>query len=1014
MASIRRISIGNMNSGSGLSNEAQAIKSQLGGYNETIAQGFNDFSRNTIQETNNLNLAYDMEDEFRIDRAENEGRNKGPLTDNQLAAVERFIDEAYFLLDSKFKDLKSRDEVIGIRMEALTQIDIVMTPQESNVSFPEKPKNNITIILLKAPKNQSSNARVWFENIKAKLDHTILFNIEDSDSDLSSLIGNFKANEEVRVYVERNYSAIHWKTITKRETVIVSSEIEEQDIYWDDYPLFENIQNEIFLRENESFVNCSFINETQQEDISYEKKINPFNFYNEENGWYRTNANGNVLNEENPIVNIDYSALLTKDENQVYLIDKFFKSLKALSIINLLNSPGENSYRVENNEFILGNFTSIELYNSSIKDFIKYKISDKILKVLNNTPIFIEYLKNLKLEIGIFKQLEKEGFLKSSDNKNSNIRVFYIKDEESGEIVPESRTKVIFNQYLEKHQISYKEILLSDGIENLPLEGIRSLLINNDKKFYYSLNNLIMKRFKNKDFILKYYYNYLLEGLESNISSIYEKDFSLPRNLIIKTKEEYLDIYQSKLKTNVLKWGNSESELLEVFINNKNKSWLNSDYHCVGYISKENDLDELYVIEEGNNSKNFLYSKIFPWQLVQKEFEITPGEYNENYHFTFYGLISVIFHEHIHAMQRLGSNIYVRNRTEDNKEVLFEDFDSEDTEFLLSEENQKKRFFYLGRFIYDALGNDYLEDFIDNEDINGFTSISSYENSIELYEGTEIIDGLNKSDYMTELSKEVYKFYRRFKGFAFAKGSSYIVRFIQNLFKNEYLNVGNLNFLIEGLAVFLTRKAFSTKFNILDELEVKKAKHFYFLSSSNLYREYLDFLETFEVTIEVMNANPQEGETVFNLLDIFDDTTLDNYVKDDYFKQQEKVEENFRIKTILYTYNDLPDFKEVFDNNDRFNKFDYQLVERNLQNNRLIYRSTSPNAVIQEAARPATSLQREEPRPQVTPQEAEAFRQTVERTQTLGRQLQNNISDSSDMQNRIGQETSDAVNTQYQ
>lgn len=1005
MASIRRISIGNSNA-SGLSNELEAIGKQLNPNDENTVLAFQN-AYGTVRNNQEATAAIqDAEDAYRRIKAEREGRLNGPLSFDQLKSAERFIEEAYFSLPIEYKNKEARDEVVYARLnafaETITEIKVELDPPKE----PLREKNNITVILLKAPENQTANARVWFENIKSKLDHTILFNIEASDSDISTLIGNFQRNEEVRVYVERNYSAIHWKTIKRNETKIISEEIESENIFWDDYPLFSNIQNEVFLREKESTIDCNFIEELLVGQTPYEKLINPLNFIKEESGWYRTDENGQVLNFGNQSLDIDYESLLTSGEDGKLLIDNFFKILNASEIETLLNTPNA-FYKVEDDKFLEGNSISIQHYNDFVKPFIKYKLADKILKVLNKTNKFINDSKQLKLEIGIFKQLEKEGFLNDSNGENANVRVFYIKDEECGEIKQSPSSKVVFEKYLQENEISYKEISLSDGIENLPLEGIKSLLINNDKKFYYIVNNFIMKKFKNKDFMLKYYYNYIVEKLETNIKEEFSRTFSLPRNLIIKTNNGYVDIYELISNSSVLKWGDSQSNLLEIYFNNINESWLNSDYHCIGYISNKNDLDNLYVIEHQNNSKNFLYSKIFPWQLVKEEFEISAEEYNENYHFTFYNLISKLFHEHIHAMQRLGSNLYVRNRADDSKEVLFQNFESEDAQFLLLEENGRKKFFYLGRFIYSALKNDFLEDYSNVEEFDGFSIFDSYENAIELYSSEQIIEGIDKNQYISYLLEEVYQFYKRFKGFALIKGDKSLGSFITNLLKLGEVTFYGLNFIIEGLAILLTKKAFSKSFNILNETEAKAAKHFYFLSSSSLYRDYLDFMEKFEIYLETVNPDIENEK--FKILDFFSTTDLSNYVKDDYFKQEEKIEENFKTKTIFYNYGEIPDFKEVFANNNRFNKFNYQLVERNLKNNRLVYISRIPNETIQSIAAPQVSPRREEPRHL----EAERQRAIIEQSRRNGAQLQNQINESSNMQKEIQEDLSDLINTPF-
>lgn len=985
MASIRRISIGNTSNVSKLSQEVESIGRQLNPSDQntvSVFQNTHGSLRNNGEERITLSrdflslppltvspseLAEDIEDSYRKNKAEIEGRLNGPLSFNQLKSAERFIEEAYFLLPIEYKNEAAKQaaeyqrrqylvDQIVLEDQRLTEVSQELSSPETRPDF-EPLKDNITIILLKAPKQQSNSAKIWFENIKSKLNHQVIFDQSSvSDADIRNALGTLNQNEQVRVYVERNYSAVHWKTITKDETEIISNEIENLDIYWDDYPLFQNIENELFLREKEEIISCDFIDyeANNPNAISEKLKLNPINFASE---W--------ILGEEYLADLPNYNALLKKDNQENLILDNFLKFLNDITILNLLENTG-NFYSFENNEFVSGNSTSQNAYELLIKPYLKYKIADKLYKhLLKESPLVVK-----KFEIGIFKQLESEGYLNQSEDKNSNVRVFYIKDEEAGELI--SKSKTVLNNYLEKYKISYKEIILSDGIETLPLEGLRSMLVNSGKHFYRTVNNLIMKRFKTKDFMLKYYYNYIVEDLESNISEKFSKTFTLPRNLIIKTKEDYFDNYGQKLPLGVrgaYAWGQNENEPLAVYFNNKSTTWLNSDLHCLGFIHTENTEMPFF-------GKNLSFiTKIFPVQLIPEEFEIAAEDYNENYHFTFYSLYATLFHEEIHVLQTLGPNGFLRNRTFDSKEVLFEDKDSLEREFLLSKDlgslDLKQKFFYLARYVYESLEYEYPGDYLTNPEYNGFTGLASFEDVMDFYK--EFPEGLtdenvSENDFILRLSEELYYFYSRYKGFVFAKGSSYISRFLENIFTNEYINTGALSFVIEGTAVFLTKTAFSKKFTIVQNELFKTAKTFFFLTTSQKYREYLDIIEKFNSKISELNGSGNEKE-LKSILNLFEDTTTDNYIKDDYFKEEEHIEESFRIKDIFYSYEEIPDYKKVFEKNDRFNTFSEE-VERNLSYNdnrnsyrlRLRYRSVAPTPAVQQAASPAVSPQTQEPR----------------------------------------------------
>ena len=1016
MASIRRISIGSTSNVSELSQEVESIGRQLNPSDQNTVSAFQNAYGAAGNNQETIRAIEDGEDSYKYDKAEREGRLNGPLSFNQLKSAERFIEEAYFLLPIEYKNEAAKkaaeyqrrqylvDQIV-LEDQRLTEVSQELSSPETRPDF-EPLKDNITIILLKAPKQQSNSAKIWFENIKSKLNHQVIFDQSSvSDADIRNALGTLNQNEQVRVYVEKNYSAVHWKTITKDKTEIISNEIENLDIYWDDYPLFQNIENELFLREKEEIISCDFIDyeANNPNAISEKLKLNPINFASE---W--------ILNEE-PLLNlVDYNSLLKKDDRGNLILDNFLNFLNDTTILNLLESTG-NFYSFENNEFVLGNSTSQNAYELLIKPFLKYKIADKLYKhLLKENPLVVE-----KFEIGIFKQLESEGYLNEPEGKNSNVRVFYIKDEEAGELI--SKSKSVLDHYLEKYKISYKEIILSDGIETLPLEGLRSMLVNSDKHFYRTVNNLIMKRFKNKDFMLKYYYNYIVEDLESNISEKFSKTFTLPRNLIIKTKEDYFDNYGQKLPLGVrgaYAWGQEENEPLEIYFNNKSTTWLNSDLHCLGFIHTENTEMPFF-------GKNLSFiTKIFPVQLIPEEFEIAAEDYNENYHFTFYSLYATLFHEEIHVLQTLGPNGFLRNRTFDSKEVLFEDKDSLEREFLLSKDLEsldlKQKFFYLARYVYESLEYEYPEDYLTNPEYNGFTELASFEDAMGSYkESPERLtdENVSENDFILRLSEELYYFYSRYKGFVFAKGSSYISRFLENIFTNEYINTGALSFVIEGIAVFLTKTAFSKKFTIVQNELFKTAKTFFFLTTSQKYREYLDIIEKFNSKISELNGSENEKE-LKSILNLFVDTTTDNYIKDDYFKEEEHIEEAFRIKDIFYIYKEDPEYNKIFNQNDRYDSFRKE-VERNLINNngtgfkRLRYASRSPNQTIQTVAAPQVSPRREEPRYLVTPEEAERQRAIIEQSRRQGAQLQNQINESSNMQQEIEQDLSDAINTPF-
>lgn len=948
----------------------------------------------------------------RIYRADQEERLNGIMTANEMANVERFVEEAYFRLDDEYKNKKAKELAERARALYVTeQIPKVETITEIKVDNlvggdrkPLQPiKTNVTVIVLKVPKSQSDSAKAWFENLISVLTRDKIFGINNS-SEIKNILGTVKPNEEVRVYIEKEYSAIHWKTIKKEspEDIIINN-FNYDSLTWDDYPLFQNIENEIFLREKEEEVSIDFINLDAISEVD-ERQLNyPLNFYKEESEenkpnseyWPKASKLNNdpdsefvLFNPNSPFYDLNFSNFLKEDQGN-FVIDNFFNKLKALDLINLLKNIN-NFYKIEGNNFVIGNFSPQSLLNSAIP-FIKYKLAKKLQNVLKQeTP-----RTSLKLEKGIFKKLEEENLI---TNEESRVRVFYIKDEEAGELIPNSRT--VMDDYLKKHSISFKQISLSDGVVTLPLEGLRHFFVS--AFFGYSLDSFILKRFKNKDFFLKYYYNYVLDDYENQISNKYKVDFKLPRNLIIKTREDSTD--SDPIEDNVaarVKRGQDEESVIEVQFNNKNENWLDSDFHCIGYITnREFEDTQLYT-------EKIITDRITPSQFVMQFEQI--DSYNENYQFTFNKLFCTLFHEHINVLQSMGTNFFVRNRNFPDKEALFEDSESIDHALLTSKsltslDADQYRFFYLARWILTLLDYEDIATFYES---GVFTRGKNYEEHIEFYELKPQINIAGEVDYPTFINNfvlELYDFYKNYKGIFFAEGSSYIGAFLQSLLVEKAFTVGSLRVITEGLASYLTEVVFreknqSFKLDILDN-----ASHLYFLVSNRKYANYIRIIERLDILASIeLNVNFK------NIIDIFSDINFSSYIKDDFFKKEEVIDDGIRHKNIFYIYSEIPAFKVVFSNNDRFNLFyDEEMANNTANNFRITYKSVSPTPSIQRAANPPTDqprrnqtqIQREDPR----------ILETILQTQRLGGEL-NQLNDQVSRDgNQVRQETSEAIN----
>lgn len=1019
MASIRRISntieniksIGNQINPFSPEN-TKSFQDSLSPYNDPLSQFYNAFME-TGREID------------RIDKAEREERLKGILTVTEMENVERFVEEAYFLLDEEYKNKKAKEYAEETRrLYALGQIPKVETITEIKVEEltggdrkeRETISPNVTVIVLKAPKHQSDLARAWFQNFISILTREKIFGVDSQE--IKGVLGSIREREEIRVYIEKEYSTIHWKTIREDlpEDQIIN-EFDYDSLTWDDYPLFEDIENEIFLRDKEESVRIDFI----KNDIGTDTFVLNFPLLFEETAtseekpnseyWPKVKENGEELSLINTLEAFrieNYEDYLKREEgSEKFLIDIFLEKVKATKLIDLLKSI-RNFYGIDRNEtedFFTPSSRSTQAALIRALPFIKYKIASKLLNAFhydlenpsNNTRL---------LKKGILKQLEEEKIISTEEGAINKLRVFYIKDEEAGELV--CSQKVILDNYLKQHSISFKQVSLSDGILTLPLEGLRYFFIS--LYFGYSLNNFIMKRFKNKDFFLKYYYNYVLDDFEEKISNNirYETVFKLPRNIVIKAREDFID--ENSIGSNVLARvvrGQDENSLIEIDFNNQYEDWLNSDFNCLAYVTNKKFEDNILF------SSELIIRRVTPLQFVSNE--SNQQSFNENYNFTFDRLLKTLMHEHIHVMQSMGTNFFVRSRNFPENEALFENMDGPDYAKLLEKsltslDANRYRFFYLSRWILSLLKYPYMGTFFDN---GISTSIKNFDDGIKEYKLNDVvmIDGVNYSDFINDLVEELYDFYKFYKGIFFAKGQSYIGNFLKSFFTKKGLMVGSFSLITEGIATYLVAIYYQESNKSFGLSTLNKASHFYSVTSNEKYLSYLNIIEKLD-ELAFIKGNP----LFKNILSIFSDINFGSYVKDDYFKKEEILDDGIRSKNIYYQYSEVPDFRLTLSNNDRFDLFSDEKIINNAENNfRINYKSVAPTPVIQRAAAPVVAPAA--PRPQPTPAqpapEDPNIMRTIEESRRLGAEL-NRISEQTSRDGaQLSQETSDAVNTQY-
>lgn len=690
-------------------------------------------------------------EEARKEKAKREERLNGIMTANEMGNVERFIEEAYFVLGDEYKNEKAKklaEEARRLayieampRVELLTEISVGPLDARENKGL--LPKGSLTVIVLKVPKTQSESAREWFQNFISILTRDKIF---DQKSTFNLLLESPSNKDEIRIYIEKEYSAIHWKTIKKElEEDIIINDFNYDSLTWDDYPIFQNIENEIFLREKEEEVSIDFINSEAIAGLDENLLNCPINFISTvfNFSFAESNQDGFILKseldpedpdyEEEEIVPFIYGNFLKK-ENVDFNIIEFVKKMNDEQLLKLLKGDISSYYRIENNNYLQGGDSS--LITEEALHFIIYKLANKFKNIFKDKT-------SLKLEKGIFKRLEDEGWIGfnhpteapgfhseaeyiSSYNPSSenSVRVFYVKDEECGELI--SKKKDILNNYLRDKKISFKEITLSDGIVTEPLEGLKRFFTG--KLSCYGYQNFILKRFKNKNFLLSYYYDNFLYEKEKIIDEARNGNivnFVFPKNLNLKIGEGHFVNRQNVLgfvKVN----DSTETGMFNMYLNEELK-WLESDMLAVGHIC-ENGFRNESVYGDVD------YQRIFPTFLFKdKQYFSSLNQINENYDFRFESnFASTLVHEHVHTMQFRGENFYLTNRSNPEKEILFDDEDNEEFEFLSSTEPLKdedyyqleetifiyrKRFYYLLPFINYLMINKKLKKEYENETI---------------------------------------------------------------------------------------------------------------------------------------------------------------------------------------------------------------------------------------------------------------------------------------------------------